>query len=102
MNSSVNARMCLYQRTYVKMPIHVCVFVNVPMFSGKFVLFVMFLVETFANSNNWRIFAVAYGSSSVGRALVSKTRCREFEPLLPCIFPSSMVKKRKQDDKFIK
>ena len=25
-----------------------------------------------------------YGSSSVGRALVSKTRCREFEPLLPC------------------
>ena len=26
-----------------------------------------------------------YGSSSVGRALVSKTRCREFEPLLPCI-----------------
>ena len=25
-----------------------------------------------------------HGSSSVGRALVSKTRCREFEPLLPC------------------
>src|SRR5664280_2843914 len=25
-----------------------------------------------------------YGCSSVGRALVSKTRCREFEPLLPC------------------
>ena len=25
-----------------------------------------------------------YGSSSVGRALGSKTRCREFEPLLPC------------------
>ncbi len=26
-----------------------------------------------------------YGCSSVGRALVSKTRCREFESLLPCI-----------------
>ncbi len=25
-----------------------------------------------------------YGCSSVGRALVSKTRCREFESLLPC------------------
>ena len=25
-----------------------------------------------------------YGTSSVGRALVSKTRCREFEPLVPC------------------
>ena len=25
-----------------------------------------------------------YGSSSVGRALVSNTRCREFEPLDPC------------------
>ena len=25
-----------------------------------------------------------YGFSSVGRALVSKTRCREFEPLNPC------------------
>ena len=25
-----------------------------------------------------------YGNSSVGRALVSKTRCREFEPLFPC------------------
>lgn len=25
-----------------------------------------------------------YGFSSVGRALVSKTRCREFEPLDPC------------------
>nr|AOE06705.1 hypothetical protein [uncultured bacterium] len=24
------------------------------------------------------------GFSSVGRALVSKTRCREFEPLNPC------------------
>ncbi len=33
------------------------------------------------------IFAVAknkHGCSSVGRALVSKTRCREFESLLPC------------------
>ena len=27
-----------------------------------------------------------YGCSSVGRALVSKTRCREFEPYHPCIF----------------
>ncbi len=26
-----------------------------------------------------------YGFSSVGRALVSKTRCREFESLNPCI-----------------
>ena len=25
-----------------------------------------------------------YGFSSVGRALVSKTRCREFESLNPC------------------
>ena len=25
-----------------------------------------------------------HGCSSVGRALVSKTRCREFESLLPC------------------
>ena len=25
-----------------------------------------------------------YGCSSVGRALVSKTRCREFEPYHPC------------------
>ena len=25
-----------------------------------------------------------HGNSSVGRALVSKTRCREFEPLFPC------------------
>ena|GEM_PF-3739805 len=32
------------------------------------------------------IFALAfkYGCSSVGRALVSKTRCRAFESLLPC------------------
>ena len=29
--------------------------------------------------------AHSYGNSSVGRALVSKTRCREFEPLFPCI-----------------
>ena len=28
--------------------------------------------------------SVPYGCSSVGRALVSKTRCREFESLLPC------------------
>ena len=28
-----------------------------------------------------------YGCSSVGRALVSKTRCRAFESLLPCQFP---------------
>ena len=27
---------------------------------------------------------VEHGSSSVGRAPVSKTGCREFEPLLPC------------------
>ncbi len=27
-----------------------------------------------------------HGRSSVGRALVSKTRCREFEPLCPCKF----------------
>ena len=27
---------------------------------------------------------MAYGCSSAGRALVSKTRCREFESLLPC------------------
>ncbi len=30
------------------------------------------------------IFRKAHGCSSVGRALVSKTRCREFESLLPC------------------
>ena len=30
-----------------------------------------------------------HGSSSVGRALVSKTRCREFEPLLPCKMKNS-------------
>ena len=28
--------------------------------------------------------SLLYGCSSVGRALVSKTRCREFEPLYPC------------------
>ena len=28
--------------------------------------------------------SLIYGFSSVGRALVSKTRCREFEPLNPC------------------
>jgi preprotein translocase subunit SecE len=31
-----------------------------------------------------------YGCSSVGRALVSKTRCREFESLLPCKIISTM------------
>jgi preprotein translocase subunit SecE len=31
-----------------------------------------------------------YGCSSVGRALVSKTRCREFESLLPCKKISTM------------
>ena len=30
------------------------------------------------------------GFSSVGRALVSKTRCREFEPLNPCKINNSM------------
>ena len=30
------------------------------------------------------------GFSSVGRALVSKTRCREFEPLNPCKIEKSM------------
>ena len=34
-----------------------------------------------------------YGNSSVGRALVSKTRCREFEPLFPCQIDKSMFKK---------
>ena len=34
-----------------------------------------------------------YGNSSVGRALVSKTRCREFEPLFPCQITSVMFKK---------
>ena len=33
-----------------------------------------------------------YGCSSVGRALVSKTRCRAFESLLPCIFCIIMKK----------
>lgn len=31
--------------------------------------------------------------SSVGRALVSKTRCREFEPLFPCQIKDNMFKK---------
>src|SRR5665647_1059466 len=31
-----------------------------------------------------------HGCSSVGRALVSKTRCREFESLLPCKKLSTM------------
>ena len=31
-----------------------------------------------------------HGCSSVGRALVSKTRCREFESLLPCKNISTM------------
>ena len=34
-----------------------------------------------------------YGNSSVGRALVSKTRCREFEPLFPCQNNKSMFAK---------
>jgi preprotein translocase subunit SecE len=34
-----------------------------------------------------------YGNSSVGRALVSKTRCREFEPLFPCQKTKYMFKK---------
>ena len=34
-----------------------------------------------------------YGCSSVGRALVSKTRCREFEPLFPCQIKDNMFKK---------
>ena len=31
-------------------------------------------------------YRVIHGSSSAGRALVSKTRCREFESLCPCKF----------------
>ena len=34
-----------------------------------------------------------YGISSVGRALVSKTRCREFEPLIPCQKEDNMFEK---------
>ena len=37
----------------------------------------------------WGLF---YGFSSVGRALVSKTRCREFEPLIPCQKEDNMNK----------
>ena len=36
---------------------------------------------------------IFYGISSVGRALVSKTRCREFEPLFPCQNKDNMFKK---------
>ena len=36
---------------------------------------------------------LTYGISSVGRALVSKTRCREFEPLIPCQKEDNMFKK---------
>ena len=36
---------------------------------------------------------LTYGISSVGRALVSKTRCREFEPLIPCKKEDNMFKK---------
>ena len=36
---------------------------------------------------------LTYGISSVGRALVSKTRCREFEPLIPCQTEDNMFKK---------
>ncbi len=32
----------------------------------------------------WIPLSGLHGSSSVGRAPVSKTGCREFEPLLPC------------------
>ena len=35
-------------------------------------------------------FTTVHGCSSVGRALVSKTRCREFESLLPCKISSNM------------
>ncbi len=35
---------------------------------------------------------ISYGNSSVGRALVSKTRCREFEPLFPCKKQTQMSK----------
>ena len=34
-----------------------------------------------------------YGNSSVGRALVSKPGCREFEPLFPCQIEDNMFKK---------
>ena len=36
---------------------------------------------------------LTYGITSVGRALVSKTRCREFEPLIPCQKEDNMFKK---------
>ena len=36
---------------------------------------------------------LTYGISSVGRALVSKTRCREFESLIPCQKEDNMFKK---------
>ena len=35
-------------------------------------------------SDTGRVPGLTHGTSSVGRALVSKTRCREFEPLVPC------------------
>ena len=41
--------------------------------------------EKFVKLKYLLTFAAQYGTSSVGRALVSKTRCREFEPLVPCI-----------------
>ena len=34
--------------------------------------------------------SINYGNSSVGRALVSKTRCREFESLFPCQLDKDM------------
>ena len=37
-----------------------------------------------------------HGCSSVGRALVSKTRCREFESLLPCVFSESWPSGRRR------
>ena len=36
---------------------------------------------------------LTYGISSVRRALVSKTRCRECEPLIPCQKEDNMFKK---------
>ena len=35
---------------------------------------------------------LSYGFSSVGRALVSKTRCRGFEPFNPCKIEDNMNK----------
>ena len=43
----------------------------------------MIPTSLFLHSRCWYIHQ-AHGCSSVGRALVSKTRCRAFESLLPC------------------